>query len=56
MEKKAPEQRRLSRDEIGTRISDGEPVSRLMTDDPALTTEELREAVEAYLAARARRD
>lgn len=45
--------RRLSHEEIGARIAAGEPVARLLVDDPTLTTEELREAVETYLAARA---
>lgn len=36
--------------EIGARIAQGEPATRLLNEDPELTVEELREAVETYLA------
>jgi uncharacterized protein (DUF433 family) len=36
--------------EIGARIAAGESVATLLADHPELTTQDLREAVEAYLA------
>lgn len=36
--------------EIGARIARGEPATRLLSEDPELTVEELRDAVETYLA------
>ncbi|GEM_PF-6202077 len=37
--------------EIGARIADGESIAELLAENPELTTQDLREAVEAYLAA-----
>lgn len=43
---------RLTTEEIGSRIEAGLPVSDLLAADPTLTVQDIRDAVERYLAQR----